>query len=325
MMQHYCTAFDSAYLLKGIALYESMLRHTQSFHLYVIAFDSDCYRILRLLNYSHMTVISLSEFESDDLLQVKESRSAAEYFWTCTPFTIAYCLDHFALESCTYLDADIYFFSDPGILIREIPETSSVLITEHRYTPCYDQTAVSGKYCVQFMTFRNNTDGRTVLRWWQDRCLEWCYARSEDGKFGDQKYLDHWPDLFKGVHELRHIGGGVAPWNVQQYRFIMGEKKTVFIQEGSQDMLSPLVFYHFHRLRFLSRGFADLGSYRLSSRVKLFIYQPYLRHLEEIRARVLEKDLLPSAGKQKFSPAAYWQFFRTLLRNFRNIVPVRTL
>ena len=32
--------------------------------------------------------------------------------------------------------------------------------------------------------------GLKALKWWRDRCLEWCYARIEDGKFGDQFYIE---------------------------------------------------------------------------------------------------------------------------------------
>ena len=104
---------------------------------------------------------------------------------------------------------------------------------------------------MQFMLFKNTEGGLKVLNWWRDCCLEWCYNRHEDGKFGDQKYLDDWTTRFKNIHVLRNLGGGLAPWNVQQYDFktIDGEiigyvkdsfsnlyfNKTFFYATGAQN------------------------------------------------------------------------------------------
>lgn len=249
-------------------MYESLKKHSDDFHLYIFAFDERCYVLLKKLNLESVTVIALKEFEDDALLRIKNTRSAGEYCWTCTPSIIKFAIEVYALQSCTYLDADLYFFANPSILIEEMGE-KSVLITEHRYTSQYDQSSTSGIYCVQFMTFKNDANGMKVLNWWRNACNEWCYARHEDGKFGDQKYLDDWTTRFEGVHVLQHLGGGVAPWNVQQYRL---EEKTF-----------DLIFYHFHGVKFFESNQVELGSYRLRKTDIKLLYGPYVAHLEKIK------------------------------------------
>ena len=286
-MINFCTLFDSNYLSRGLLLYDSLIEQQPKAHLFIFAFDQKCYETLRQLNLSQATVIMQSEFENETLLRLKEQRTRAEYCWTCTPWVINHVLKNYKVDECTYLDSDLFFFGNPQLLIQEMPDPYSVLITPHRYTKEYDQTATSGIYCVQFQTFRNNNDGREVLQWWQDACTEWCYNRVEDGKFGDQKYLDDWPERFKGkVWVLNHLGGGVAPWNVQQYRFQKRRGKLKGIEEKS-GAIFDLIFFHFHACRFkrIKTPFASylrlnyfLG-YALPKTSIELVYKPYAKKL----------------------------------------------
>ena len=254
-----------------MALYESLLATCPRFHLYIYAFDDASCKLLSDLNLQHATIVSLAAFEDDALLQVKPTRTVGEYCWTCTPSVIKHAIETYQLPSCTYLDADIYFFSNPATLIDEMTDRS-ILITEHRYTPEYDQTKNSGIYCVQFTTFKNDAVGMAALNWWRDACIEWCFNRVENGKFGDQKYLDDWPLRFKNVHVLENLGGGVAPWNVQQYDL------------SDQDF--EVVFYHFHGLKFIQDDKVNLGKYKYTQAVFDRIYRPYIGHIEHINARL---------------------------------------
>lgn len=276
--RHYVTLFDSKYLLRGLALYESLCLTTKNFVLHMIAFDPECYEKLTSLNLKNADIISLEEFEDEELLSVKETRSKGEYCWTSTAKSILYVLDKEQCSDCTYLDSDLYFFHDPEFLIAEIPKEKSVLITEHRYTPEYDQTEVSGKYCVQFMFFKNDEKGRNALTWWKDRCIEWCYATPEDGKLGDQKYLDDWMVRFEGIHELRHLGGGIAPWNIQQYNFYREDTGIKFFHQKT-GIRDNVIFYHFHRLEFFEQDVVRLTSdlYKIPSSGLHTIYKDYIR------------------------------------------------
>lgn len=287
-MHSYCTLFDSVYLSRGLAMYESLREYTSDFHLYIFAFDDLSYHILKILSLQNVTVISLTEFETPELKELKKERSKAEYCWTCTPSVISFVLENYHSADCTYLDSDLFFYSDPCVLISELDQNNkNVLITEHRFSflPRLYEEKRAGRFCVQFMTFRNEESSLLVLDYWRKQCIEWCYARYEDGKFGDQKYLDEWPDIYKNIHILQHQGGGVAPWNLNQYRFITnGNSVNGTVKKTGTSF--KVVFYHFQYVKFLDNGSVDIGWYFIPSLGKKLFYSPYLKRISEIEERM---------------------------------------
>jgi len=312
---------------RGLVMYDSLLKSCSDFHLYVFAFDDKCFDFLKSQKYENMTVISLKEFEDEKLLGIKPTRTAAEYCWTCTASTILYSIKNFGLDNCTYIDADMMFYSDPIVLFNEMGR-KSVLITEHRYSKEHDQSKDSGKYCVQFVTFKNDANGMAVLNWWRAACIDWCYDRMEDGKFGDQKYLDDWTSRFEGVHELEHLGGGIAPWNVDQYLFEQSEGE-IFGTELLSGKKFEAVFFHFHGARFFADNIAQLTGleYTLTKDVISIFYLPYISQINRKKLEINAHDnsfnpngTLGNSSKKPMGVAMLLFFYlRDLKRSFKNI------
>lgn len=292
----FCTLFDVNYLPRGLALYRSLERTCDNFRLRVFCMDAESERILGQLALPRLAVIGLDELEAHDreLLEVKPTRTQIEYCWTATPAVCAYVLEtEPEVDGITYLDADLMFFRSPEPLFEEMGN-ESVLIVPHRYAPRWrHHEPTSGIFNVEFMTFRRDGRGLEALHWWRERCIEWCYYRFEDGKMGDQKYLDDWPERFDGVHVLEHPGGGLAPWNVDNYE-LARRNGSVLVDDRD------LVFYHYHSLRvyrgisrlralgFLSGDYRYTGGpvpmvwttdYPLNDTEQSLVWDPYLREL----------------------------------------------
>jgi len=281
MLKNFVTLFNASYLSRGLVLYQSLVDYCDDFHLYIICFDDVTLNYFKENKYKYITPISLTDFEDDELLSVKPTRSAAEYCWTCTPSTVLYCINTFHLIHCVYIDADMRFYSNPQVLFDEWG-TNSIALTEHRYTTEYDQTILNGKYCVQFVGFKKDEEGLNALNYWRNACLDWCYARPENGKFGDQKYLDDWLTRFKKVHVIGHLGAGIAPWNMQQFTFSNKNHKIMGTEINTGKKFEA-VFFHFHGLKFFKENIVSLtGSYyRMSKQVKSIFYFPYVSSLNK--------------------------------------------
>ena len=317
-MLNFCTLYNSSYAAKGLAMYWSLRRVCPEFHLYVFAFDDVLAAALKKMALPNMTVITLAEFEDEELLRVKPTRTAGEYCWTCSSSTIYYCLTHFNIDHCTYVDADLYFYSNPQVLIDEMKD-DDVLITSHRYSPQYQTEEKAGKYCVQYMTFKNTPNGMHILKWWRNACLDWCYNRYEDGKFGDQKYLDDWKTRFKGVHELEHLGGGVAPWNMQQYTFNKQGKDYIGTETATGHTF-PLVFFHFHACHCFRKGWLrefNYAWYEWNQNSWKLLFVPYAKEL--VRAfRVMRQvdDSIDGVATQIQPIQKWWAYMMRIRHRF---------
>lgn len=264
-MEHYVTLFDSLFLPQGLALHASMQRHAGTYTLWVLCMDEGAYDSLSRLSLPNVRPVALADVETQELLTVKPGRSRGEYCWTLTPFTPALVFEREpAARRVTYIDADFWLRSSPLPVFESLQRSGkAVLITEHAYAPEFDQTATSGRFCVQFTTFERER-GESVRQWWAARCIEWCFARIENGKFGDQKYLDSWPDRFGDlVHVLEHREWMQGPWNTGRF--------------AADDAIG----FHFHGLRLLrDRHVLLTNVYPIYPSTRRTFYEPYQADLQ---------------------------------------------
>lgn len=291
MQRTYCTYFDRNYLIKGLALISSLIRHEPAqFTLYVVCLDELTRVILDRLDIANVITVPLHEIEYGDeqLARARRDRSLVEYYWTMTPTIILRLLDRVPKEDVlTYLDADLFFYSSPDPIFSEFAE-KSVLIHKHRFTPSLQWMDKHGIYNVGLLCFRNDDLGRIALKWWRERCNEWCYARIEDGKFGDQLYLNDWPERFGGVHVLEHVGAGVGPWNHEQYHYSLDTNGRPNVDK------LPLIFYHFHALSIVAPEIivpAKHLNYPMREEVIRFCVTPYVDSLSHMISIV--RSILP--------------------------------
>jgi hypothetical protein len=289
-----CTLFNVNYLDKGLALYNSLEHVSKDFILYVLAMDDKCYEILTDLEKPFLTPIRLTDFENKDLIRVKPSRSFGEYCWTCASSLIKYVFITFYQECCTYIDADMYFYADPAIIIKEMYDRgASVLITGHRFK-WYEKDKrenISGRYCVEFNTFKNDDKGNYLLNYWIQQCIDIC--THEIGVYcGDQKYLDNWLEDYDFVVETNNFGAGVAPWNICQYKMITNktdDNSYILKREGKN---FDLIFYHFENVTYIEKKVVNINIYSywgVDSKLVHSLYINYLLHIDKIKDFLIDK------------------------------------
>lgn len=312
-MHYFCTYFDSHYLARALSLIDSLAQHCPSFRIYALCLDDNCCEHIARAGNPNVIPVALCDLESavPALLAAKAKRSRLEYYYTAGPSFIHYVINRDAdIDLITYIDADLYFFSDPEPLFAALGEHSIGVIGHHLPEFRRKPRIWQGVFNVGWINFRRDQNGLACLDWWKDRCLEWCYERYEDGKYADQLYLNQWPDLFDGFYEFEHHGANVAAWNASDYRFSMRNGR-VYVDDD------PLIFYHFHGFKKISQHIYDtnLGiTYRPPhALLKRYVFAEYITHLEKNAV-----DLNPTASIRVYRPKNY--VFKRLARLTLGIV-----
>ena len=130
-----------------------------------------------------------------------------------------------------------------------------------------------------WISFRRDETGLACLKRWRNQCIEWCYDKVDNGRFGDQKYLDNWSTSFNNVKIIQHLGANLAPWNLDNYT--LSEKGGyVFVNDYR------LLFFHFHGFYAINKLVynTNLGAYgiKLTAITRRSVFRPYIRTLFNI-------------------------------------------
>ena len=308
-----CTLYNSLYLDKGLVLYDSLCKCAKDFKLYVLCMDEKCYEILTDLHQEYHIPVKLSDIEAGDdaLLEAKSNRSMGEYCWTCSSSFIRYVLKHYREESCTYIDADMYFYHEPQVLIDGMLDAGkSVMVVPHRFPDHNKELANKvGIYCVEFNTFLNTPESLEVLEYWRERCLECCSNIGDGIHWGDQKYLEELVEKFNCVYECENFGAGVAPWNIELYAKNNGNNLAILYKPA--DLIIQLIFFHYQSITYISSNRVNTSIPRnngiIDYQLVYNLYYAYLSSIEqkkEFIRRRYDIDLYitshPSRHKNKY-------------------------
>jgi hypothetical protein len=280
----FCTAFDSGYLARGLAMISSLRDAGVRDEVVVLCLDDDCLAYMQELALEGIALLGLQRLEAvtPGLTAARSGRSKGEYIFTCIPSLINHVLENAApSDYVTYLDSDVFFYADPTEeLCSDLHRLGgSIGLTSHRFPEDLKHLRQYGDFNAGCVVFRNDDRGRTAARWWSDACLNWCLDHPDSGRYANQGYLNDIARQFEGAFVLPAGGLNVAPWNMAG---------TTIHQMGQSYCLedgTPLVFFHFHGLR--QRGswmYTGLRAFKVSadSAVLQGLYAPYVLRLEEI-------------------------------------------
>jgi hypothetical protein len=318
----YCTYFDHNYLPRGLALYRSLQKHVPGARLWVLCLSEACHRTLMTLDLPNLVPCRLADFEAADpeVAATRPTRSTIEYYFTCSAAWMLHVMEtERGAEWVTYLDSDLFFFASPEAIYEEMGGASFGIIP-HRYTSRNRKRLRFGIYNVGWVSVRNSEGGVAALRWWRERCIEWChdFVDAEGDRFADQRYLDRLPGLFSGIHVIRHLGANLAPWNFSESRVEWRDGRVVIDREY------PLLFFHFQGVKRV--GHYYFNSHRLFRApfpgvMRQHVYRPYVAALAAAEAEAAPLvGCEPAQSVRKWAAGTAADRLLNLLRETRTVV-----
>ena len=288
-MEILCTYTDKNYLPQLLSLIESLIKNGKiEFRIYVLCLDEIVLQVLQKIDYAKVVTISHEQFLNENPNQkiALGNRPLLNYYYTCTPVLIrqAFKLNR-DVARVTYIDADMYCMGDLKEYFTEITD-KDISILEHRNDS--PLIAEHGKFNVSILTFTNSDESFACLSWWEKMTFQ--STAFNEKVFGDQKYLDEFPERFKNVHVIQHKGVGTAPWNINRHKTSL-EGNNVLIDNNK------LIIYHFARLLIVNRFmFIPARRSNINKSALRLIYKQYFGALRKSSALI--KKLIPDYSLQ---------------------------
>ena len=252
-MSNICMLFNGGtYAIEGWVCHYTLYQQNPNLKIYLLCMDNVVLAKANSLKNLGIVPISLDEFEKayPQLLTIKGNRSFKEYVVTMKPFLPEYIFDRFAEKKLVFTDSDIAFWGNPSEIFDEL-DSCSFLAKSHEIEPARS----AGRFNVGLLGYKDDENCREWLKWWQERCIEWCQWRAYKGRFAEQGYLNILhddPNRFKGFLSTSHPGINLAPWNMDKHK--ISKKDGKLLVDGKN-----LICYHYHEFEVRGNNYHPTG------------------------------------------------------------------
>lgn len=178
-----------------------------------------------------------------------------EFCTAIKPFFFSWLFEEYNYEKVVYFDPDIYIYKSLNSIYSSL-DNHSALITPHFITPQVNYTGNSsetltlfaGIYNLGFIALKNCAEGIALLKWWEKRLYDLCYADKFEALHVDQKWIDFIPALFKDVKISRNLGYNIAYWNIHEREIFKNNDGYTVKNRITRAEEDELTFLHFSGL-----------------------------------------------------------------------------
>lgn len=198
-MINICTLCDENYLLKGLAMRQSLIDLNVEYKIFWLCLDLKTAEHLSRLQDPNIALFYLGDLEREDpQLEASKNNPPSRYgsqrdnyIWSLTPYFTHYILDKFIAfgHQLIYVDSDIYFYKSPQVIL-DVMGNKCMAVHTHRFGPNRKKLDV-GWYNVGVVVFANHGVGYNISKRWKRLVMDTTNEYYADyGTCGDQKYLE---------------------------------------------------------------------------------------------------------------------------------------
>lgn len=234
------TVCNIAYLPKALVLANSLMYYDQK-KLKVVLFD-------KKQEFRHpnemIEILWVEELGVPNWRQLAFMYDIIEFSTSLKAFIAKQLLQDY--EKVIFLDPDICLYSSVDPILKDL-ESNPILLTPHYTTPQPSTDGESdlammrfGSFNLGFFAVSRSKETLEFLRWWKQRCVDFCFMESQFGLSTDQKWVAIAPCLFESLKISFNLGYNVAPWNTFERLISKNIQGTYQINNRFQ-----LIFFHF--------------------------------------------------------------------------------
>ena len=288
-MKNLCTVSDSSFLIKGLAMYDSIQESSEDFMLHYLLIDAQINTSNIDKHQANVKFYNINDLlsENEELQKIKEDNY--DYFcWILSAYFTNYLINKYDFDSVTYIDSDIYFYQNINILFEQFG-SKDIGVFRHRMFPL-GMYRPEGLLNVGVVYFKNTAVGKEALGWWVDAVINKKYPGL--ATCGDQKYLEFFMYAYPNNIQLDGDAGHSAPWLWQIYN--IGD----FYLDGTikwENKKQLLVFNHFSQFSadFEKDSYIGSTNHHIYTPLKMYsenlilknIHDDYFEHLKSTKEK----------------------------------------